>query len=112
MHDKNFSFFQDVFDVVRQVPYGKVTTYGAIARFLGTGKSARIVGWALNQSFKLQDVPAHRVVNRNGLLSGKMHFATPDQMQQLLESEGIQVKDDQVINFKAIFWDPSKELHL
>ena len=112
MHDKNFSFFQDVFDVVRQVPYGKVTTYGAIARFLGTGKSARIVGWALNQSFKLQDVPAHRVVNRNGLLSGKMHFATPDQMQQLLESEGIQVKDDQGIKFKAIFWDPSKELHL
>lgn len=112
MQDKNYSFFQDVFDVVRQVPYGKVTTYGAIARYLGAGKSARMVGWALNQSFQLQNVPAHRVVNRNGLLSGKMHFGTPDQMQQLLESEGIEVKDDQVINFNLIFWDPSEELQL
>lgn len=95
------------------IPYGRATSYGAIARFLGSGGSSRMVGWAMNASHqKLQHIPAHRVVNRNGLLTGKNHFGGPDTMQQLLESEGIAVENDQVVNFKNIFWDPSKELEL
>jgi len=104
---KDESFFELVFEVVRQIPKGKVTSYGAIANALGTKMSARMVGWALNSSHvtKLK-VPAHRVVNRVGLLSGKMHFAYPEQMQELLEKEGVIVKDDQVQDFKKRFWDP------
>jgi methylated-DNA-protein-cysteine methyltransferase related protein len=103
----NNSFFDDVYDVVRQIPHGRVTSYGAIAEFLGTRGSARMVGWALNSSHTQgTDIPAHRVVNRNGLLTGKHHFGTPMIMQQLLESEGVKVNDDKVINFDKHFWDP------
>lgn len=105
-------FFEQVYDVVRQIPKGRVTSYGAIAAALGTRKSARMVGWAMNSAHALGNVPAHRVVNRQGLLTGKMHFATPDHMQQLLEAEGIVVKDDQVQDFEKCFWDPLTELGL
>jgi methylated-DNA-protein-cysteine methyltransferase related protein len=105
------SFFEKVYEVVRLVPYGRVTTYGAIARYLGTGLSSRMVGWAMNKSHVHPfPVPAHRVINRNGLLTGKHHFEGTHVMQQLLESEGITVIDDQVQNFKKLFWDPSTEL--
>ena len=104
---KDESFFELVFEVVRQIPKGKVTSYGAIANALGTKMSARMVGWALNSSHVTKPkVPAHRVVNRVGLLSGKMHFAYPEQMQELLEKEGVIIKDDQVQDFKKRFWDP------
>ena len=106
------SFFQAVFDIVRQIPKGRVTSYGAIAAALGTKSSSRMVGWAMNQSHILKNVPAHRVVNRNGLLTGKMHFAYPEQMQELLEKEGITIHEDQVQNFKEHFWDPVTELGL
>ena len=107
------SFFELVFDVVRQVPRGRVTSYGAVAAALGTKMSARMVGWAMNSAHRVKPrVPAHRVVNRNGLLSGKMHFETPDMMQELLEKEGIKVKDDQVQDFQKRFWDPAKELSI
>src|SRR4051812_8448643 len=104
------TFFELVFDVVRQIPKGRVTSYGAIAAALGTKKSARMVGWAMNSSHVTKPkVPAHRVVNRTGLLSGKMHFSDPCKMQELLEKEGIKIKNDQVQDFKKMFWDP-KEL--
>ena len=105
------NFFQDVFDVARQIPKGRVTSYGAIGKYLGAASSARMVGWAMAATHqgKLK-VPAHRVVNRNGMLSGKMHFATPTQMEELLKKEGVLVKNDVVQNFKEIFWDPSNEL--
>jgi methylated-DNA-protein-cysteine methyltransferase-like protein len=103
------SFFQRVYEVARLVPYGRVTSYGAIAKYLGSGGSARMVGWAMNASH-LQNVPAHRVVNRIGLLTGKHHFEGSKLMQQLLESEGIRVKEDKVVAFKKLFWDPQKEL--
>lgn len=113
MPQENNDFFQMVYEVVRLIPPGRVSSYGAIARFLGTGRSARMVGWAMNASHGIfPAVPAHRVVNRNGLLSGKMHFADENLMQQLLEGEGITVKEDQVQNFNAVFWDPNKELAL
>ena len=103
-------FFHLVYEVVRQIPKGRVSTYGAIAAVLGTRLSARMVGWAMNGAHQVKPkVPAHRVVNRNGMLTGKQHFSTPDKMQELLEQEGIEVKDDQVLHFKDIFWDPSKE---
>lgn len=105
------SFFEQVYDLVEQVPHGRVTTYGAIARALGTGLSARMVGWALNGSFTgSRNIPAHRVVNRNGQLSGKSHFATPTLMQELLEKEGNRVSNDTIENFKAVFWDPAESL--
>ncbi|MCX7861829.1 MAG: MGMT family protein [Bacteroidales bacterium] len=105
------SFFERVYEVVRLIPHGKVTTYGAIARFLGSASSARMVGWAMNHSHTvLPPVPAHRVVNRNGKLTGKMHFRTPFEMEQLLAKEGIPVKNDQVQDFLTYFWDPSIEL--
>jgi len=108
---KHFSFFQNVWDVARQIPKGRATSYGAIARYLGTGSSARMVGWAMNSGFTSRPkIPAHRVVNRNGMLSGKMHFKTPDLMQKLLEKEGIKVEKDTIVNFKEIFWDPVTEL--
>ena len=110
---KEYSFFHDVWSVARQIPKGRVTSYGAIANYLGTKLSARMVGWAMNGCFKVKPkVPAHRVVNRNGMLSGKMHFATPTQMQELLQKEGIKVEDDTVIEFEKLFWDPAKELGL
>ncbi len=110
---KEESFFELVFEVARQIPKVRVTSYGAIAAALGTKMSARMVGWAMNGSFRTRPkVPAHRVVNRNGMLSGKMHFAYPKQMQELLEKEGINVVDDKVVDFEKKFWDPIKELGL
>jgi methylated-DNA-protein-cysteine methyltransferase-like protein len=110
---KDESFFELVFDVVREIPKGRVTSYGAIASALGTRSSSRMVGWAMNGSHRVRPkVPAHRVVNRQGLLTGKMHFEYPEQMQQLLEKEGIKVEDDKVVDFTKKFWDPVKELGL
>jgi methylated-DNA-protein-cysteine methyltransferase related protein len=107
------SFFEQVYDVVRQIPKGRVTSYGAIAAALGTRGSARMVGWAMNNCHTLvPPVPAHRVVNRQGLLTGKIHFGEADRMQKLLEKEGIKVKDDQVQDFDKKFWDPALELSL
>ena len=103
------SFFDKVYKVVRKIPFGKVTSYGAIAKYLGAAKSARMVGYAMNNSHG-KDVPAHRVVNRKGLLTGKHHFDGTNLMQQLLENEGIVVKDNQIQNFETVYWDPSKEL--
>jgi len=104
-------FFSRVYEVTKLVPYGRITSYGAIARYLGTGGSARMVGWALNSShFGHGYVPAHRVVNRNGMLTGKHHFGTSTTMQQLLENEGFTVVDDIVLEFSERFWDPSVEL--
>ncbi len=103
------NFFEKVFLVTRAIPYGRVTSYGAIARFLGAPRSARMVGWALNGSDK-HDVPAHRVVNRNGLLTGKHHFLGTNLMEQLLESEGVEVEDNKVKEFERLFWDPAREL--
>lgn len=106
-------FFEMVYDVVRQIPPGRVTSYGAIARFLGTGKSSRMVGWAMNNSHNQKiPVPAHRVVNRIGMLTGKSHFGSGNEMQRLLEAEGLIVKDDRIVNFAERFWDPSGELGL
>lgn len=99
------SFFDNVHDLARQIPFGRVSTYGAIAKHLGMARSARMMGWAMNASHNLDDVPAHRVVNRVGLLSGKHHFEGTNLMQQLLESEGIQVKNNQIVNFEKLFWD-------
>jgi methylated-DNA-protein-cysteine methyltransferase-like protein len=107
---KDALFFEQVYEVVRQIPRGRVTSYGAIAAALGTRKSARMVGWAMNNAHAMAGVPAHRVVNRQGLLTGKMHFATAEAMQQLLEAEGITVKNDQVQDFEKYFWDPLTEL--
>ena len=107
---ENDNFFERVYAVVRQIPYGKVTSYGAIAKVLGTARSARMVGWAMNASHTLEDVPAHRVVNRNGLLTGKMHFDGTNLMQQLLENEGIVVVDNQIVDFKKVFWTPEVNL--
>jgi methylated-DNA-protein-cysteine methyltransferase related protein len=107
------SFFEKVYEVVRKVPEGKVTTYGAVAAFLGTRMSARMVGWAMNKCHvHPYPVPAHRVVNRNGLLTGKHHFGGPDIMQQLLESEGVKIENNAIVDFKKHYWDPSDELPL
>ncbi|HUH29067.1 MGMT family protein [Gelidibacter sp.] len=109
MKTKTLNFFEKVYEVAKQIPYGRVTSFGAIANFLGAAKSARMVGYALKGSVG-KDVPAHRVVNRKGLLTGKHHFEGTNLMQQLLESEGVLVRDNQVQNLDEIFWDPSKEL--
>lgn len=101
------SFFDKVYNVVRRIPQGKVTTYGHIAKCIGSPGAARMVGWAMNASHKLEDIPAHRVVNRNGLLTGKAHFENPNLMQQLLENEGIEVKNNQIQNFKEKLWIPN-----
>jgi methylated-DNA-protein-cysteine methyltransferase-like protein len=103
-------FFNKVHEVAKQIPYGRVTSYGAIARYLGAAGSARMVGWAMNASSKNGDIPAHRVVNRIGLLSGKHHFEGTNLMQQLLENEGIEVIDFKIQNFDKLFWDPTKEI--
>ena len=110
---KQYSFFEDVYAVVRQIPKGRVTSYGAIANYLGTKLSARMVGWAMNAAHRTKPkVPAHRVVNRNGMLSGKAHFATPTLMEELLIKEKIKIKGDTIIDFEKLFWDPYKELGL
>ena len=108
---ENDGFFSRVYEVTRLIPYGRVTSYGAIARYLGTTGSARMVGWALNNSGSAKSfVPAHRVVNRHGLLTGKHHFGGTNVMKEFLESEGIKVEDDRVTYFSRLFWDPCKEL--
>lgn len=108
---KQYSFFEDVYAVVRQIPKGRVTSYGAIANYLGTKLSARMVGWAMNGAPGVTPkVPAHRVVNRNGMLSGKAHFGTPTLMEELLLKEKIKIEKDTVVDFEKLFWDPYKEL--
>jgi methylated-DNA-protein-cysteine methyltransferase-like protein len=106
---QNKNFFSDVYEVVKLIPKGRVTSYGAIANYLGTKMSSRMVGWALNGSFG-KDVPAHRVVNRNGVLTAKHHFKAPKTMKRLLEREGIRVTNDKILNFTDYFWNPSTEL--
>ena len=109
----NEGFFEKVYAITRLIPYGRVTSYGAIARYIGSGRSARMVGWALNSSHTRPDfIPAHRVVNRNGLLTGKHHFGNSSTMRQLLENEGFIIEDDQIVNFGERFWDPRRELGL
>ncbi len=110
---KQYSFFEDVYAVVRQIPKGRVTSFGAIANYLGTKLSARMVGWAMNGAHAVEPkVPAHRVVNRNGMLTGKAHFGTPTLMEELLNKEKIKIEKDTVIDFEKIFWDPYTELGL
>ena len=104
------SFFQDVWDVARLVPKGRATSYGTIAKYLGTKLSGRMVGWAMAAATSQKGIPAWRVVNRNGELTGSAHFATPTKMQELLEKEGVAVKDNKIVDFKNVFWDPSLEL--
>lgn len=109
MKPETLGFFEKVYEVARLIPSGRVTSYGAIAKYLGATKSARIVGYAMNNSSE-KDVPAHRVVNRKGLLTGKHHFEGTNLMQQLLENEGVEIVDNQIQNFEVLFWDPSKEI--
>lgn len=112
MH-RNLSFFDQVYEIVKCIPIGRVTSYGAIAKCLGSGKSSRMVGWAMNYSHQQAiDIPAHRVVNRVGVLTGKFHFGTENEMQSLLEKEGIIIENDKVRDFPSIFWDPNTELGL
>ena len=108
----NDNFFDKVYEVAKQIPFGRVTSYGAIAKYLGAARSARMVGWAMNASHNNEEIPAHRVVNRKGLLTGKLHFDGTNLMQQLLESEGIIVIENQIQNFNQVFWDPMLELDL
>jgi Predicted methylated DNA-protein cysteine methyltransferase len=111
--NREYSFFENVYEVVRQIPRGRVTSYGAIANYLGTKLSARMVGWAMNAAHSAKPkVPAHRVVNRNGMLSGKVHFTTPTLMEELLTKEKIKVEEDTITDFEKLFWDPAKELDL
>jgi len=104
------NFFERVYATARLIPYGRVSSYGAIAKYLGSAKSARMVGWAMNKAHAFGDVPAHRVVNRKGLLTGKHHFPGTDLMEQLLWNEGVEVEEDQIVRFKELFWDPMIEL--
>ncbi len=107
----NSDFFQRVWEVTSLIPYGRVTSYGAIASYLGSPQASRMVGWAMNKSHvAVINIPAHRVVNRNGMLTGKMHFGNPEWMEKLLNEEGILVSDDQIVNFNDYFWNPEKEL--
>ncbi len=112
MNSAKDNFFQQVYEVVRLVPEGRVTSYGAIAAYLGSKGSARMVGWAMNAAHIYTDVPAHRVVNRVGLLTGRHHFNPPEQMQALLEAEGITVIEHQIQDFEKVFWNPSEALAL
>ncbi|MDH5413930.1 MAG: MGMT family protein [Flavobacteriaceae bacterium] len=107
----NDNFFERVYEVVRKIPYGKVTSYGAIAKYLGAARSARMVGWAMNASHGDESIPAHRVVNRKGLLTGKHHFGGINLMQQLLENEGIVIKEAKIVDLESVFWDPIKNLN-
>lgn len=106
MKSENANFFERVYEIARQIPYGKVTSYGAIAKVLASPRSARMVGWAMNASHAREDIPAHRVVNRNGLLTGKSHFDGSNLMQQLLESEGLTIENNQIADFEKHFWNP------
>jgi methylated-DNA-protein-cysteine methyltransferase-like protein len=109
--EKHYDFFKDVYEVVRLIPKGRVTSYGAIAKYLGTARSSRMVGWAMNAAHsQKKPVPAHRVVNRNGELTGKHHFPTPTSMKELLEKEGVKVVKDKIKNFTRHFWNPTVEL--
>ena len=109
--DSKGDFFARVYEVVRLIPSGRITTYGAVARFIGSPQAARMVGWAMNKSHTQDEyVPAHRVINRNGMLSGKHHFGGPHVMQELLESEGVVVLEDRVVEFKSLFWNPNTDL--
>lgn len=108
---KQNNFFNDVYEVVRLIPAGRATSYGAIAAYLGSKRGARMVGWAMAGSYTEHGVPAHRVVNQAGLLSAKLLFETPSKMQELLENEGILIKNDKIQNWKTVFWDPDKELN-
>ena len=110
MTSENENFFEKVYQVARLIPEGRVTSYGAIAKYLGAARSARMVGWAMNASHNTEDIPAHRVVNKVGLLTGKHHFDGTNLMQQLLESEGVEIVDYQIVNLEKYFWDPFKEL--
>jgi len=107
---KEINFFEKVYRVAKQIPFGRVTSYGAIATYLGAPRSARMVGWAMKASHNMEEIPAHRVVNRNGILTGKHHFNGTNIMQNLLESEGITIKNNQIQDFESVFWDPIKEL--
>lgn len=111
MKQKDSNFFENVYEVVKLVPEGRVTSYGAVARYLGAARSARVVGWAMQAAHTmLNEVPAHRVLNKQGMLTGKQHYSRPTEMQERLEAEGIPVKEDQVQNHEHYFWDPNKEL--
>ncbi|WP_339650786.1 MGMT family protein [uncultured Maribacter sp.] len=110
MKPDNENFFERVYQVTRLIPEGRVTSYGAIAKYLGASRSARMVGWAMNASHNMEDIPAHRVVNKAGLLTGKHHFDGTNLMQQLLEGEGVIIKDLQIVNLEKYFWDPFIEL--
>jgi methylated-DNA-protein-cysteine methyltransferase-like protein len=110
MKPENDNFFERVYEVVKLIPYGRVTSYGAIAKYLGAARSARMVGWAMNSSGKHEGIAAHRVVNKKGLLTGKHHFQGTNLMQQLLESEGIEIINNQIQNLEKLFWDPATEL--
>lgn len=110
MNNNKFSFFESVYEVVKLIPKGRVSSYGAIANYLGAKGSARMVGWAMNNAHQHPNVPAHRVVNRHGLLTGKHHFATPTTMQEMLEREGVRIKDEQIEDFDKLFWNPAVEL--
>ncbi len=112
LSEKNKDFFENVYAVVREIPEGRVTSFGAIAAFLGAKRSSRMVGWAMNASANVPGVPAHRVVNRNGYLTGKSHFNDPDEMELKLKAEGIQVSNDRVVDFNLLFWDPAEALSL
>lgn len=112
LNDKNKDFFEQVYEVVKLIPKGRATSYGAIANYLGAKRSSRMVGWAMNAAHSNPEIPAHRVVNRNGLLTGKMHFPTPTLMQERLESENIIIENVQIQDFKTVFWDPSIELEI
>jgi len=112
LSNKNKDFFEQVYQVVRLIPSGRITSYGAIASYLSVKSAARMVGWAMNASHKHSDIPAHRVVNRIGLLTGQHHFDSPNRMQELLISEGVEVENNQVIDFTERFWDPRLELNL
>ena len=110
MNLNNLDFFQRVYFVVKNIPFGKVTSYGAIANYLGSPQSSRVVGWAMNNSHSNNDIPAHRVVNRNGMLTGKHHFPGSNLMEELLENEGIKVENNVIVDFENYFWDPSENL--
>ncbi len=112
MKTDKVNYFDLVYQVVREIPKGRVTSYGAIAHYLGLKSGARMVGYAMNAAHTMTDVPAQRVVNRQGLLTGKNHFESPTRMQELLEAEGVKVERDQVQDFENVFWDPEKELGL
>ncbi len=107
---KEINFFEKVYQVAKQIPFGRVTSYGAIANYLGAPRSARMVGWAMKASHNMEEIPAHRVVNKKGILTGKHHFSGTNLMQNLLENEGIKISDNQILDFETVFWDPLKEL--